>query len=66
MQEDILFLYICINVLSAASRPPTDHRRITERLHDNCVVNQHFVYFTNDFVYTVGFQQFCYWHKEST
>ena len=60
MQEDILFLYICINVLSAVSRPLTDRRRITERLHDNCVIDQHFVYVTNDFVFSVGFSNFAF------
>ena len=66
VQEDILFLYICINVLSAVSRPLTDRRRITERLPNNNAVNQHFVHVTNNFVYSVGFQRFRYYHKEET
>ena len=45
-------------------RPPTYHRGITESSHNNNAVNQHFVHFTYNFVYSVGFQRFCYYHKE--
>ena len=41
---------------STVIKPPTYRRRITERSHDNNAINQHFVYITSNFVYSVGFQ----------
>lgn len=55
-----------ITVLSTISGPTTRRRWTTERSHNNNAVNQHFVCFIYSFVYSVGFQWFCYCHKEGT
>lgn len=48
----------------AVSRPPTHRRGITERPHNNNAVNQCFVHFTYNSLYSVGFLGGCYYHKE--